>query len=101
VFTYAKYGAAGQRLDQHVEFDQATRYEWSHDAGAVVTTCGCRKRCRASLRLIAGSVLGSSAIPVWTRGTKEFFRRGYPFSLRKAARSVPWQAGRDPSRVRF
>jgi hypothetical protein len=26
------------------------------------------------------------AIPVWARGTKECFGRGYPFSLRKAAR---------------
>jgi hypothetical protein len=40
------------------------------------------------LRLIASSVLESSAIPVWARGTKECFGRGYPFSLRKAARSV-------------
>jgi hypothetical protein len=46
------------------------------------------------LRLIASSVLGgSSAIPVWARGTREFFGRGYPFSLRKAARSVPFAAG--------
>jgi hypothetical protein len=42
----------------------------------------------SSLRLIASSVPGSSAIPVWARGTKECFGRGYPFSLRKAARSV-------------
>jgi len=79
VFTYAKYGAAGQRLDQHVEFDQATRYERSHDC-----RCGGDKvrlskaDVGLSSRLIAGSVLGSSAIPVWARGTKQCFGRGVP-----------------------
>ena len=56
VSTCANHGAVWQRLDQQSSsIRRRSVTERSHDAGAVVTKCGCRKRCRASSRPTAPS----------------------------------------------